>query len=204
MRVLELPDREMLASFEICDEDRPLNDEEFFDFCMANSDLRIERLANGKIVIMPPTGSESSYRNSEISAQLRNWAKQDGRGVCFESSGGFFLESGASFAPDAAWIPKSRVAKFTKEQKQRFLHICPDFVIELRSPSDRLPALKAKMEEWMRNGAQLGWLIDADRRVVFTYRPGQPAEELRGADAIDGEGPVAGFRLDLRDVWEGL
>ncbi|MGA7240045.1 MAG: Uma2 family endonuclease [Bryobacteraceae bacterium] len=199
-----LPDRETKASFEVCGEDRPLNDDEFFDFCVKNADLRIERLANGEIVIMPPAGLETGYQNSEISAQLRNWAKADGRGVAFDSNTEFILSSGAAFAPDASWILKSRLAKFTKEEKKRFGRICPDFVIELRSPSDRLPSLKAKMEEWILNGAQLGWLIDADRRTVFVYRPAKPVEEMRDADAVAGEGPVEGFRLDLLPVWQGL
>jgi Uma2 family endonuclease len=203
MQVL-LPDRETRASFEVCGEDRPLNDDEFFDFCMKNADLRIERFANGEIVIMPPAGLETGYQNGEISAQLRNWARADGRGLAFDSNTEFILASGAAFAPDASWILKSRLAKFTKEEKKRFGRICPDFVIELRSPSDRLPSLKTKMEEWILNGAQLGWLIDADRRTVFIYRPAKPVEEMHDAGALAGEGPVEGFRLDLVPVWQGL
>lgn len=199
-----LPDRETRASFEICGEDRPLNDEEFFDFCRKNADLRIERLSNGEIVIMPPAGLETGNRNFDISGQLYVWAKADGRGVAFDSNTEFILANGAAFAPDASWILKSRLAKFTKRQKKLFGRICPDFIIELHSPSDRLSSLKAKMEEWINNGTQLGWLIDADRRTVFIYRPEQDVEELRGADAVEGEGPLAGFRLDLTPVWEGL
>jgi Uma2 family endonuclease len=199
-----LPDRETRASFEVCGEDRPLNDEEFFDFCMKNSDLRIERLANGDIIIMPPAALETGYQNSEISAQLRNWAIADGRGVAFDSNTEFILASGAAFAPDASWILKSRLSKLTKEERKRFGRICPDFVIELRSPSDRLPSLRAKMEDWILNGAQLGWLIDPDKRIVFIYRPGKPIQELRKATVIEGEGPVDGFRLNLEAVWRGL
>ncbi|MGA3238560.1 MAG: Uma2 family endonuclease [Bryobacteraceae bacterium] len=102
------------------------------------------------------------------------------------------------------WVLKSRLASLTKQQKQRFVHLCPDFVVELRSPSDRLPGLKAKMEEWIDNGAQLGWLIDADLRTVYVYRPGRPAEELQGIDHIVGEDPVDGFRLELDAIWEGV
>jgi Uma2 family endonuclease len=108
------------------------------------------------------------------------------------------------FCAGRLWILKSRLAKFTKEEKKRFGRICPDFVIELRSPSDRLPSLKAKMEEWILNGAQLGWLIDADRLTVFIYRPARPVEEMRDASGITGEGPVEGFCLDLVTVWQGL
>jgi Uma2 family endonuclease len=199
-----LPDRETKASFEVCGEDRPLNDDEFFDFCMKNADLRIERLANGEIIIMPPAGLETGCQNNEISAQLRNWARADGRGAAFDSNTEFILASGAAFAPDASWVLKSRLAKLTKEQKKQFGRICPDFVIELRSPSDRLPSLKAKMDEWIQNGVQLGWLIDADSRLVFIYRPGKVVEEVRDASAIEGEGPVEGFHLNLEAVWEGL
>ncbi len=199
-----LPDRATRASFEVCGADGPLNDDEFFDFCMKNTDLRIERLANGRIVILPLGGLETAYRNCAVSAQLANWTATDGRGAAFGFNTEFILASGAAFAPDASWILKSRLAKFTKEEKKRFGRICPDFVIELRSPSDRLPSLKAKMQEWILNGAQLGWLIDADRRTVFIYRAAKPVEEIRDASAIAGEGPVEGFRLDLVPVWQGL
>lgn len=198
-----LPDRETKASFEVCGEDRPINDDEFFDFCMKNADLRIERLANGDI-IMPPAGLETGYQNNEISTQLANWAKTDGRGAAFDSNTEFMLASGAAFAPDASCILKSRLSKLTKAEKKRFGRICPDFVIELRPPSDRFTSLKAKMEEWMRNGVQLGWLIDADRRIVFIYRPGKAVEEVRDASMIEGDGHVEGFHLDLVPVWEGL
>lgn len=203
-----LPDRETRASFEVCGDethaDRPLNDDEFFDFCMKNPDLRIERHSNGEIFIMPPCGMETGYRNSDVSSQLRVWAKTDGRGVSFDSNTEFFLPSGAAFAPDASWILKARLASLTKKQKTRFGRLCPDFVIELQSPSDRLSSLKSKMEQWIANGAQLGWLIVPEKRTVYVYRPKRSAEELSHIDFVDGEGPVKGFRLELKDIWEGL
>jgi len=203
-----LPDLETRASFEVCGDevngDRPLNDEEFFDFCMKNPDLHIERHSNGKIVILPHAGMETSYRNSEMSAQLGGWTKMDGRGVAFDSSAEFILPSGAVFAPDASWVLKSRLASLTKAEKELFGRLCPDFVIELKSPSDRLRSLKSKMDEWIANGAQLGWLIVPEKRTVHVYRPGTPAEELSDIDFVAGEGPVAGFRLELADIWEGL
>lgn len=203
-----LPDVETRASFEVCgdelDCDRPLSDEEFFNFCMRNPDLHIERHANGEIVIMPPAGMETGYRNSDIGAQLRIWTKTDGRGICFDSSAEFILPTGAAFAPDASWILKSRLASLTKEEKRLFGRLCPDFVIELKSPSDRLSSLKSKMEEWMANGASLAWLIVPEKRIVFVYRPGVPAEELSGVTSVAGDGPVNGFRLELADIWEGL
>jgi Uma2 family endonuclease len=203
-----LPDVETRASFEVCGDEtngeRPLSDEEFFDFCMKNPDLRIERDAGGEITIMPPAGFETGYRNNDLSRQLGNWAISDGRGVALDSSTEYLLASGAARSPDASWVLKSRLASLTKQQKKRFVHLCPDFVVELRSPSDRLPALKAKMEEWIENGAQFGWLIDAELRTVCVYRPGKPVEELQGLDHVVGEGPVDGFRLDLDAIWEGV
>jgi len=205
---LVLPDLETRALIEVCGDEvrggRPLSDEEFFDFCMKNPDLHIERYANGEIVIMPPAGMETGYRNSDVSSQLRVWAKADGRGVSFDSSAEFILPNGAAFAPDASWILKSRLASLTKEEKTRFGQLCPDFIIELKSPSDRLSSLKAKMEQWIANGVRLGWLIIPERRMVYVYRQGSPAEELSGPDFLAGEEPVAGFRLELADIWQGL
>jgi Uma2 family endonuclease len=179
-------------------------DKEFFDFCMKNPDLHIERRANGEIVIMPPARMETGYRNSEVSAQLRDWAKVDARGFAFDSSAEFILPSGAAFAPDASWILKSRLASMTKKEKELFGRLCPDFVIELKSPSDRLRSLKSKMDEWIANGAQLAWLIVPEKRMVYVYRPGTPPEELSEIGFVAGDGPVNGFRLELADIWEGL
>jgi Uma2 family endonuclease len=198
-----LPDVETHKSFRIS-ADAPLSDEEFFDFCLENSRLRIERDARGEITIMPPAGFETGYRNNDLARQLGNWAISDGRGVALDSSTEFVLANGAARSPDASWVLKSRLASLTKQQKKQFVHLCPDFVVELRSPSDRLPGLKAKMEEWIENGAQLGWLIDADLRTVYVYRHGMPAEELQGIDHIVGESPVDGFRLELDAIWEGV
>jgi len=182
----------------------PMSEAEFFDFCAGNPDVRIERDATGEIIIMPPTGDESSYRNGELTGQLSTWSKQDGRGRAFDSNGKFLLPNRAARSPDASWVLKSRLERHTKEERRRFLSLCPDFVVELMSPSDRLSKLKAKMREWMENGASLGWLIDADKRAVHIYRSGQEAEVLTGVDHVTGEGPVEGFRLELTDIWEGL
>ena len=198
-----LPDVENRKSFRIS-ADAPLSDEEFFDFCMENSGLRIERDASGEITILPPAGFETGYRNNDLSRQLGNWAISDGRGVALDSSTEYLLANGAARSPDASWVLKSRIESLTKQEKKRFVHLCPDFVVELRSPSDRLPALKAKMEEWIENGAQFGWLIDAELRTVCVYRPGKPVEELQGLDHVVGEGPVDRFRLDLDAIWEGV
>src|SRR6266536_2115771 len=131
-----LPDVETRARVEI-DCERPMDDDEFFAFCAENRHVRIEREANGEIIIMPPTGGETSYRNSDLAVQLGTWTKRDGRGRAFDSNSEFFLPNGAARGPDAAWILKSRLDQLTKEQKRRFMYLCPDFVVELTSPSDR-------------------------------------------------------------------
>ena len=202
MQVL-LPDNQTCATYAIRGEP-PLDDDQYFEFCMSNPDLRIEREANGEIIIMPPTGGETSYRNSDLTSQLTAWSKRDGRGRAFDSNAEFFLPDGAALSPDASWILKDRLAKLTNDQKRRFIPLCPDFVVELTSPSDRLNKVKSKMREWIDNGAALGWLIDADRRTVYVYRPGTEPEELVDIDHIDGEGPVDGFGLDLSDIWQSL
>lgn len=205
MRVLNLlSDAEAHFRFEVTEEERPLNDDEFFEFCERNPDLCIERRADGEIIIMPPAGGETGYRNSELTAQLAVWARRDGRGRGFDSNTQYMLPSGAALSPDASWVLKSRLAQLSKEQLKRFLPLCPDFVVELTSPTDRLPRVKAKMLEWIENGAQLGWLIDADRRTIYVYRPQREPEELLDVDKIAGVGPVEGFVLELSDIWRGL
>ena len=181
-----------------------LSDDELFDFCALNSELQVERSAEGEVIVMPPAGGESSHRNMNISMQLYAWSRRDGRGRAFDSSAGFFLPSGAMLSPDAAWIEKSRLQPLSKEQKRKFIYLCPDFVIEILSPSDRLKATKRKMSEWIANGAELGWLIDADGQSVYIYRRGQEAELQVNPQSMAGEGSVAGFLLDLQDVFAPL
>jgi Uma2 family endonuclease len=194
-----LPDAEAQLRLE-----RPMDDDEFFEFCANNPDVRIERDANGIIDITPPAGFETGYRNSDLTAQLRNWAIADGRGIAVDSNSEFLLPNGAARGSDAAWVAHARLEQFSTEQKRRFLTLCPDFVVELTSPTDRLSRVKAKMREWIANGAMLGWLIDADRRTIYVYRPGGEPEEVVGADSIAGEPPVDGFRLELAMIWQGL
>jgi Uma2 family endonuclease len=181
-----------------------LTDEQYFRFCADNPDLRIERNAGGDILIMPPVGGESSFQNSELTGELRSWARKDGRGRSFDSSVEYFLPSGAAYSPDASWVLRSRLDKLSKDEKRKFLHLCPDFVVELKSPSDRLSKLKSKMCEWIENGAQLGWLMDPDHRTVYIYRPGREPEQLINLERVTGEDPVAGFVLELADIWAGL
>jgi Uma2 family endonuclease len=179
-----------------------LTDEQFFELCQINSDLRLERTAEGDIVVMPPTGGETSNRNGEITRQLGNWTKRDGSGAAFESSAGFKLPNGADRSPDAAWVSHERLAQLSPEDKRKFVPLCPDFVIELISPTDSLAATQAKMIEYIENGARLGFLIHPDARRVYVYRPGATVEELKDITEVSGEPELPGFTLDLREVWE--
>jgi Uma2 family endonuclease len=177
-------------------------DDAFFDLCRRNAELRIEQTAEGDLIIMPPAGGETGYRNAEIIAQLGNWAKRDGAGVAFDSSTGFLLPNGAKRSPDAAWVTRSRLATLTPAQKQQFLPLCPDFVAELRSPTDRLPDLQAKMAEYQANGARLGWLIDPAERTVHVYRPAVAVEILAAPGRITADPELPGFVLELQEIWE--
>ena len=178
-----------------------LTDDQFYELCQLNRELRIERTAQGELLIMPPAGWETSEYNAEICMQLRQWAKREGTGTTTDSSGGFILPNTAVRSPDAAWIRHDRLATLTAEQRRKFLPLCPDFVLELRSPTDSLSVLQDKMQEYMENGAQLGWLIDPVRRQVFIYRPDLPVEQLEKPDSVSGEPLLPGFRLDLREIW---
>jgi Uma2 family endonuclease len=179
-----------------------LTDDQFFELCQINSDLRLERNARGDIIVMPPTGGETSNRNQEVTRQLGNWAKRDGTGAAFDSSAGFKLPNGADRSPDAAWASHQRLTQLTPEQKKKFIPLCPDFVVELLSPSDTLAAAQAKMAEYIENGARLGWLIHPDARRVYIYRPGAPAEELNDVFRVSADPELPGFSLDLQDIWK--
>lgn len=179
-----------------------LSDDQLFDFCQQNGDLRIERTATGELVVMTPAGSGTSNRNSEINMQLRQWAKGDGTGVAFDSSGGFFLPNGAMRGPDAAWVERERLRELTSSQRERFLYLCPTFVLELRSPTDSLTVLQAKMEEYREAGARLGWLIDPQERRVHVYRPEAEVEVLQEPSTVQGDPELPGFVLDLEEIWD--
>lgn len=178
-----------------------LSDDQLYEFAQINRDLRIERNAQGELIIMPPTGGETGERNAEITMQLRLWAKSDGTGATFDSSTGFRLPNGAVRSPDASWVRHSRLAKLGREEKKKFIPLCPDFVIELRSATDSLSILQGKMQEYLDNGAQLGLLLDPEQRRVYVYRPETPVEELESPETISGEPVLTGFVLDLREVW---
>ncbi|WP_066379610.1 Uma2 family endonuclease [Anabaena sp. CA = ATCC 33047] len=179
-----------------------MTDEQFFEFCQINRDLRIERNQLGEISIMPPTGSETGNREFNILGQLWVWSEQDGTGIAFSSSTGFKLSTGAERSPDAAWIKLERWNSLSPEQQQRFAPICPDFIVELRSPSDNLQPLKDKMAEYIKEpGIQLGFLIDRKHRQVYIYRPGQPEECLENPDTVSADSILPGFVLNMSKVW---
>lgn len=202
---------EKMATIELTSEYTPLRlqmlptlamtDDQFFEFCQLNRELRIERTSTGDLIIMTPAGGITSQRNSELVTQLHLWAKKDGTGVVFDSSGGFNLPNGATRSPDAAWVKRARLAQLTIEEKQKFIPLCPDFAIELRSPSDRLRDVQDKMEEYIANGLHLGWLIDPPNRQVFVYTPPDQIDHLQNPSHLSGEPLLAGFRLDLTDIW---
>jgi Uma2 family endonuclease len=179
-----------------------LSEELFFDFCQTNREWRIERNAQGEILIMPPTGGETSHGNTLLTTVLTMWALQDGTGVAFDSSGGFDLPNGATRSPDAAWVKRTRLAGLSPVQKKRFLPVCPDFVIELRSPSDHLATLQDKMQEYIDNGTLLGWLLDVPHQRVFVYRPGKTVECLENLTTLTGEPELPGFVLDVTKIWD--
>ncbi len=179
-----------------------LSEEQFADFCGLNPELHIERTANGELEIMAPAIGFTGGKELEIARQLGNWARQDGSGAAFGPSMGYTLPNGAVRSPDASWVPRSRRAELTPEDRNRFIPICPDFVVELRSDTDRLNTLRAKMEEYMENGARLGWLIDPRDRRVYIYRPGQDVEILENLDSVSADPVLPGFTLDLTEIWE--
>ena len=179
-----------------------MTEDQFFDFCQINHDLRIERTSQGDIIIMAPAAGEASSRNLGLARQLGNWALRDGSGVAFDSSGGFTLPNGAVRSPDAAWVRKARLKSLTKKQKQQFLPLCPDFVVELLSPSDRLSTAKQKMQEYLENGARLGWLLDPQHRKVYVYCPGAEVRRLDNPKTLSGDPVLPGFVLDLKEIWD--
>jgi Uma2 family endonuclease len=179
----------------------PMTDEAFAQLCSEHPDLGFELTAHGELIIMPPTYTWTGARCGEIFRQLGNWAIEDNRGVAFSSSAGWFLPNGARLSPDAAWVFNHRIEALDPEVCGRFWPLCPDFVIELRSQTDRIRVVREKMEEWLANGAQLGWLIDPEAQTVEIYRRGAEPEILAGASSVSGEGPVKGFVLSLPRIW---
>jgi Uma2 family endonuclease len=180
---------------------RNLTDHEFHEFCRLNPDFRIERTSDGDVVIMPPTGGDAGRTNFELTGLFRTWVKEDGTGIGFDSSTGFTLPNRAKRSPDLAWVKRARWEALTKQQREEFPPLCPDFVVELRSRTDSLDSLKAKMQEYIANGALLGWLIDPIEKRVYVYRPAAEAACLDNPETISGEPVLPGFVMALEEVW---
>ncbi|CAA9386368.1 Protein of unknown function DUF820 [uncultured Microcoleus sp.] len=178
-----------------------LTSEQFYQLCEENPDLKLERNANGELIVMPPTGGETGKRNLTAGAQLWTWNEQTELGEAFDSSTGFTLPNKADRSPDASWVEKSRWSALTPEQKEKFIPLCPDFVLELVSPSDSLKKSQEKMQEYMENGCRLGWLINRKKREVEIYRPGQDVEVLQSPLTLSGENVLPGFVLNLQKIW---
>ena len=178
-----------------------LSDGQFYQLCRDNRELRFELTAQGELIVMGPTSSDTGRRNSELNYQLREWSKRDGTGECFDSSAGFTLPNGAKVSPDASWVLKESYAALTQEERDGFAPLCPDFVVELRSKSDRLQPLQAKMQEYIAQGARLGWLIDPSNKTVYVYRPQQEIETLRTPQTLTGDAVLPGFTLRLDEIW---
>jgi Uma2 family endonuclease len=180
----------------------PMSDEELMRFSTANETLRVEREPNGEILVMTPAGIKTSRMNSRLTRLLDEWAEQDDRGIVADSNGGFTLPDSSVRAADAAWLLKSRWNALSEADQARFSPLCPDFVIELRSPSDNLSELQAKMQQWIANGAQLAWLIDPIEQAVSIYRPGEPPEVHHHPTSVQGDGVMAGFELVMARIWD--
>jgi len=178
-----------------------LTDDQFFEFCQINRDLRIERTATGELLIMPPADSETGRSNFELAGQLGNWVKLDGTGKGFDSSTGFTLPNGATVSPDISWVKLERWNALPREQRTKFAPISPDFVVELRSKSDTLKDLQDKMQQYIDNGVRLGWLIDRKRRRVYIYRPGIAVQQLDNPETVSGDPELPGFVLKLGEIW---
>lgn len=178
-----------------------MTDDEFENFCRHNPDLEIELIKEGEIVIMPPTGGETGNLNFSLIVRFGIWAEADESGICFDSSTVFKLPNGAKRSPNLSWIKNERWEKLTKEEKIKFPPLCPDFVVELRSPSDSLVNLQNKMQEYIENGASLGWLIDPAKKQIHVYRPNSEIEILNNPKSICGEPLLVNFILNLKKIW---
>lgn len=178
-----------------------ITDEQFYELCQANPDVKLERSAAGELIVMAPTGGETGSYNSEINADFVIWNRQTRLGKVFDSSTCFKLPEGGDRSPDVAWVALERWNALSPEQQRKFPPIAPDFVLELLSPTDSLEKTQAKMQEYMRSGVKLGWLIDRDNHRVEIYRTGQPVEVLTAPSQLSGENVLPGFVLSLETVW---
>lgn len=179
-----------------------IDDDQLYELCRGNEGLAIERSASGELVLMTPAGGRTSLRNAKLTTQLCLWARRDETGQAFDSSGGFVLPNGAMRSPAGAWVERERLQRLSPDQLERFLPLSPTFVVELRSPSDSLALIERKMEEYMANGARLGWVIDPVDRRVLVYRPGHVVQTLPSPTTVAGEPELPGFVLELEEIWD--
>lgn len=178
-----------------------MTDDQFYELCQLNRDLRMERTVRGELIIMPPVGGEGSKRNADLTTDLNLWNRQTRLGVVFDSSGGFKLPLGGDRSPDASWLRLERWEELTPKQRQKFLPLCPDFLIELRSETDSIEALREKMQEYLDNSLRLGWLIDPKTKNVEIYRQNREVEVLKSPTTLSGEDVLPGFILDLQPIF---
>ena len=178
-----------------------ISDDEFERFCRHNPDVEIELTKEGELVIMPPTGGKTGIRNFSLIGYFYNWVEKNQSGVGFDSSTVFKLPNGAKRSPDLAWIKNARWESLTAEEQEKFPTLCPDFVVELRSPSDSIKNLQAKMDEYIENGASLGWLIDPLERKIYVYRSDSEMEILENPDTVSGEPLLKNFSLKMKKIW---
>ena len=197
---MEMPADDTTLTLKLPDSLR-ITDKEFEEFCQRNPDLRIEQDSEGNVFVMPPVNPASGNKELRLGSQLQVWSDEDGTGIAFSSSTVFVLPNGAKRSPDASWMRLSRWESLSEAERNRFSHICPEFVIELRSPSDRLEPLRKKLAEYTDNGATLGFLLDPLDAKAYAYRPGRPEEVLERPDSISAEPEMPGLVLDLAKIW---
>lgn len=182
----------------------PLSDEEFWELCRQNDSLTIEQNPDGTLIVMPPTGGTSGSRNAHLTHHLTQWMKETERGIVFDSSTMFHLPNGAKRMPDAAWVRAERYRALSQEERDGIVPLAPDFVVELRSPTDPLPALKNKMNEYIHAGVRLGWLIDPQTETVTVYREDGSTETLDRPEVVEATTVVDGFSLPMDAIWDPL
>ena len=175
--------------------------EQFEELCRKYGKLRLELTSTGELIVMPPTGAETARENSNLTYQLEAWSRQDRTGVCFGNTAGFILPNGAIRSPDASWIKRERWDSLSEQQRKKFARFCPDFAVEIRSPSDTLTDLYLKMFEYLENGMSLGWLIDPFKRQVYVYRPNEQTVVLENPEMVSADPLLPGFTLNLTELW---
>ncbi|ETW95546.1 MAG: hypothetical protein ETSY1_30205 [Candidatus Entotheonella factor] len=179
----------------------PLSEEQFAELCTLNPEMRFEYTSTGDLIIMTSTGGWTGHLNMRLAVRIGSWAEADGTGLAFDSSTLFRLPNGAMRLPDVSWVSRERWDTLSPREQSGIVPLCPDFVLELHSPSDQLSALQHKMQEYLDNGARLGWLIDPIQQVVYVYQPNQPVEHLESTEAISGEPVLPAFNLSLAGLW---